>query len=91
MIHPSLIHRLRALSRHEHSDTTIGDEAADEIERLQAEGDRQQTVIRSVNGRCDHLGIRLGELIRERDALRDAIAAARAALTPQAQPGEHGA
>lgn len=29
-----LISRLRALSRHEHDDLTIGDEAADEIERL---------------------------------------------------------
>ena len=31
-----LISRLRALSRHEHDDLTIGDEAADEIERLRA-------------------------------------------------------
>jgi len=29
--------RLRALARHEHDDLSIGDEAADEIERLQAE------------------------------------------------------
>ena len=29
-----LIARLRALSRHEHDDLSIGDEAADEIERL---------------------------------------------------------
>ena len=29
-----LISRLRALSRHEHDDLTIGDEAADEIEKL---------------------------------------------------------
>ena len=32
-----LTQRLRALSRMEHSDHTIGDEAADEIERLRAE------------------------------------------------------
>lgn len=31
-----LIQRLRALSRHEHDDFSIGDEAADEIERLRA-------------------------------------------------------
>jgi hypothetical protein len=31
-----LVERLRALSRLEHSDCTIGDEAADELERMQA-------------------------------------------------------
>lgn len=31
-----LISRLRALSRNEHDDLTIGDEAADEIEKLRA-------------------------------------------------------
>ncbi len=48
-------------------------EAADAIEALQAECDRQKGVIASVNGRCDHLGMRLGEVIRERDALRNAL------------------
>lgn len=32
-----LVQRLRALAKCEHSDNTIGDEAADEIERLRAE------------------------------------------------------
>lgn len=32
-----LTKRLRALSRHKHDDLSIGDEAADEIERLRAE------------------------------------------------------
>ena len=32
-----LISRLRALSRHEHSDYSIGDEAADALEAAQAE------------------------------------------------------
>lgn len=31
-----LISRLRALSRHEHSDLTVGDEAADIIERIKS-------------------------------------------------------
>lgn len=34
-----LIERLRAISRHEHDDLSIGDEAADEIERLQRQLD----------------------------------------------------
>jgi hypothetical protein len=38
----NLIDRLRALSRHEHDDLTIGDEAADETERLLAERDGLQ-------------------------------------------------
>ncbi|MCP4226173.1 MAG: hypothetical protein GY773_22795 [Actinomycetia bacterium] len=35
-----LIARLRALSRHEHDDHTIGDKAADALETTQAERDR---------------------------------------------------
>ena len=31
---PSLVDQLRAMSRHEHGDFTIGEDAADEIERL---------------------------------------------------------
>ena len=31
-----IVDRLRAMSRYEHSDLSIGDEAADEIERLRA-------------------------------------------------------
>ena len=38
-------------------------EAADEIERL-------MSVVAAVNARCDHLGMQLGEVIRERDKLR---------------------
>jgi hypothetical protein len=34
-----LIQQLRAMSRHEHSDLSLGDEAADAIERLMAERD----------------------------------------------------
>lgn len=33
----NLINRLRSLTRSEHDDLSIGDEAADEIERLHAE------------------------------------------------------
>lgn len=44
---------------------------------LRAEIARQRDVIGSVNSRCDHLGMRLGEVIRERDALEAEIAALR--------------
>lgn len=37
---------------------------------LAAEIARQTEVIRRVNARCDHLGIRLGEVIKERDDMR---------------------
>ena len=41
-----LVRRLRALSRLEHSDFTIGDEAADEIVRLTSEVERLQQDMR---------------------------------------------
>lgn len=44
---PDLIDRLRALSRHEHSDLTIGDEAADIIERIKS----------AARTRCDAGGV----------------------------------
>ncbi len=50
-----------------------------DIVAANAEIDRQREVIRSLNARCDHLGIRLGEVIRERDKLRAAIERACAA------------
>lgn len=49
-------------------------EAVTAIEALQAETERQKGVIASVSGRCDHLGMRLGEVLRERDALRARVA-----------------
>jgi hypothetical protein len=42
-----------------------------------AEIERQREVIAKVNARCDHLGMRLGEVIRDRDALRAASIRAR--------------
>jgi hypothetical protein len=54
-----LIERLRALSRHEHDDLSLGDEAADEIERLQS-------------GLARHVD-RVCTLTAERDALRARI------------------
>lgn len=54
-----LTKRLRALSRHEHDDLSIGDEAADEIERLQS-------------GLARHVD-RVCTLTAERDALRARI------------------
>lgn len=41
-------------------------EAAKEMERLRG-------VVASVNSRCDHLGMRLGEVMRERDRLRELL------------------
>ena len=50
-----LIERLRALSRFEHSDCTIGDEAADEIEQLL---DRIESApVAYVTRDYDHLGL----------------------------------
>lgn len=40
------------------------------LQRALKEIERQSGVIRKLNGQCDHLGIKLGEVIRERDALR---------------------
>jgi hypothetical protein len=54
-----LTKRLRALSRHEHDDLSIGDEAADEIKRLQS-------------GLARHVD-RVCTLTAERDALRARI------------------
>jgi hypothetical protein len=38
------------------------------LEEALAEIERQRAVIVRLNARCDHLGMRLGEVIRERDA-----------------------
>jgi hypothetical protein len=54
----------------------VGDTAAsaiDESKRLRAEVDRQREVIRSLNARCDHLGMSLRDIKAERDALRAAL------------------
>lgn len=51
-----------------------------EVTALIQEIDRQREVIGRVNARCDHLGIRLGEIKRERDALKK--------QAEQAQPTE---
>lgn len=48
----------------------VAEWAAAEIERLHVENERLRGVVGSANSRCDHLGMRLGEVIRERDALR---------------------
>lgn len=40
------------------------------IQAAIAEIERQKQVIARLNGRCDHLGMRLGEVIAERDKLR---------------------
>lgn len=66
-----LIDSLRALSAYRNSDTSLGDDAADALEELTAENKRLSAQLAKVNARCDHLGMRLGEIIKERDdALR---------------------
>jgi uncharacterized coiled-coil DUF342 family protein len=40
---------------------------------LLAEVDRQREVIRSLNGRCDHLGMSLRDIKAERDELRAVV------------------
>ena len=42
-----------------------------------AEIERLSGVVSKVNKHCDHLGIRLGEVMRERDALLEALEVAR--------------
>lgn len=44
-----------------------------QLAEARAEIVRQTGVISRANLRCDHLGMRLGEVIRERDALRVAL------------------
>jgi hypothetical protein len=58
-----LIKRLRSAALPGTRRAALDCEAADEIEH-------QTDVIRKLNGKCDHQGIRLGEVIAERDALR---------------------
>lgn len=48
--------------------SAVMDAAADKLRQQASEIDRQRDVIGKVNARCDHLGMRLGEVIRERDA-----------------------
>lgn len=51
--------------------STIANEAADALNELAAEVERLSAQLAKVNARCDHLGMRLGEIIKERDdALR---------------------
>ena len=47
---------------------SLADSAADKLRQQAAEIERLQQVVSRVNSRSDHLGIRLGEVIRERDA-----------------------
>jgi hypothetical protein len=58
-----LVDRLRALSRYEHDDASIGDEAADEIEKLTAERDHN----------LNEWGKERYALMAERDELRKRI------------------
>ena len=64
-----LLDRLRALSRMEHSDFTIGDEAADELERMALElSNARAADIHSCHAGCTRAGcvnVRLREVLKE--------------------------
>ena len=47
---------------------SLADSAADKLRQQAAEIERLQQVVSRINAGCDHLGIRLGEVMRERDA-----------------------
>ena len=68
-----LVDRLRAMSRNEHDDLSIGDEAADEIERLRAEVADHKAAFNKLNEM-------LAESLEDRDRLRAEIAALKRAL-----------
>jgi hypothetical protein len=51
-------------------------------EEMQREIDRQREVIRKVNARCDYIGIRLGEVIREREQMAEALTLIAAPMRP---------
>jgi hypothetical protein len=72
--HNDLLERLRALSRHEHSDLSIGDEAADEITalRLQIAAHEQQN--RVLMSKIQWAAITNGELNGLREEIRRRIA-----------------
>jgi hypothetical protein len=53
--------------------------AVGHVTALRAENSRMQSVVSTVNARCDYLGITLGEIKRERDALKAALLAFRMA------------
>lgn len=85
--HADLIARLRCMPRYAHDDKSIGDEAAEALEQLAAEDKRLSAQLANVNARCDHLGMRLGEVIKERDALR--LVAGRVAVIGHVWDAKH--
>lgn len=87
-----LIERLHALSRYEHSDYSIGDEAATEIEALRAEVEQMTNMARMQAARADATergarhhktrAERLAETLREmREYVTAALQAEREAFT----------
>lgn len=62
--------------------------AQEEHNALRAENERLSKVVSNVNRRCDHLGIRLGEVIAERDALLHAAKFARTYLSLYGETAE---
>ena len=75
-----LISRLRGLARHEHSDMTIGDEAADALEAAREDADRWRQAFvdeRASRYRADGMKIEQARIHAETDAEVAAIDKAR--------------
>jgi uncharacterized coiled-coil DUF342 family protein len=73
----ALLYNLRSLARMEHADLSIGDEAADEIERIARERDEARAEIKRMRGA---LQISVDELLATIDA----------ALAPATPPARWG-
>ena len=67
-----LIKALRDLSNYKHSDTSLGDDAADEIERLRVEVDRLNSELRTM---ITDLGRRRAEIERRDNVERKLVGA----------------
>ena len=68
-----LIERLRALSRHEHSDMTIGDEAADALEAAHAEREVIVAEALKYSGKSGRLEAKVDRLTEALRVLADAF------------------
>ncbi len=65
-------------------------ELEQKVDRLEAENERQSGVIRSLNGKCDHLGMTLRDIKAERDAARrDGMRAAASILEAEHDKRSH--
>ena len=68
-----IVENLRSLSRYEHADLSVGDEAANEIEQLRAEIERLQSRLANLEAVAEAV---LSELSGNPSELRDQVASA---------------